>query len=63
MVENVLNAGELVTAKGTLAMSETNDESFGLCLHLSIIEPLQDPNLEMFHWLMTMKQMKESNTT
>jgi hypothetical protein len=43
--------GDLVSAKGVLVLSETNDEAYGFNLHLSLLEAAADPNLEAFHWL------------
>jgi hypothetical protein len=43
--------GDLVSAKGVLVLSETNDEAYGFNVHLSCLEPAADPNLEAYHWI------------
>ena len=43
--------GDMVAVKGILVMSETNEEDYGFCIHLSCMEIVDDPNMETFHWL------------
>jgi len=43
--------GDLVCVKGTLALSETNDEPYGYNIQLNCIERVTDPNMEVHHWL------------
>lgn len=50
--------GDLVCAKGILALSETNDDIYGFSIHLSSIESLTDPNLETYHWLVSIQLYK-----
>lgn len=46
--------GMIVSVKGVLALSETNDEPYGFCVHLSFMEIVDDPNIEALHWLSSM---------
>ena len=43
--------GDNVSAKGVLALSETNEEEYGFTVHISCMETVDDPNMEAFHWL------------
>ena len=51
---SIIAAGTLVSAKGILTLSETNVDDFGLCVQLSIFESIDEPNMEVFHWVTTM---------
>ena len=46
--------GDVVSAKGILALSETNEEEYGFNIQLSCMEVVNDPNIEAFHWLSSM---------
>lgn len=46
--------GDIVSVKGVLVLSETNDEEFGFAVHISCIEAVTDPNIEAYHWLSCM---------
>jgi hypothetical protein len=43
--------GDVVSVKGVLALSETNEEAYGYSLQISCMEVVDDPNVEAFHWL------------
>lgn len=46
-----LQPGDIVSIKGILALSETNDDIYGFNIQISNIELLSDVNLEIYHWL------------
>lgn len=46
-----LSLGDLVSCRGTLVRSETNEEAYDFAIHISIIDVLTDPNDEVDHWL------------
>ena len=55
--------GDVVSAKGVLALSETNEEAYGFTLHLSCIEIVNDPNIEAYHWLASMHLYRTEYST
>lgn len=57
-VEPSFFAGDLVSAKGYLAISETNTEPAGVCIHLDVIEYCEEPNTELWHWARCMYLVK-----
>jgi aspartyl/asparaginyl-tRNA synthetase len=54
---------DLVSAKGILALSETNDEPYGFNIHLTSIEVVEDPNAEAFHWLSAIQLYRDEYVT
>ena len=51
MVSNSIQIGDTVSVKGLLSLSETNDDSYGFGLRISMIESVSDVHAEVFHWL------------
>jgi hypothetical protein len=46
-----IQIGHTVSVKGLLTLSETNDDSYGFGLRISMIESVDDLHAEIFHWL------------
>lgn len=55
--------GEVVSVKGILALSETNDEDFGFAIHISCIEAVTEPNIEAYHWLSSIELYNSEYST
>ena len=51
---NSIDVGDTVSIKGHLSLSETNDEAYGICLRVSMVESVHDVHAEIFHWLSRM---------
>ncbi len=50
--------GDVVSVKGLVAMAETNDDDYGFCLRVSLIEAVHDPHCEVHHWLTVVQNNK-----
>lgn len=56
VVDHYVQMGNLVSAKGNLALSETNEDMYGFVIMLSVVDIVEDPNEEALHWLSAIKQ-------
>lgn len=51
-----IQLGDVVSVKGSIALLETNNTSYGFVLQVKSIVKLVDPNLEILHWATTIHQ-------
>lgn len=49
-----LTVGALVSVKGSIEMSSTNQDPYGPAIRATSMEAISDPNMESFHWLRTL---------
>lgn len=54
-LDTAFHIGQLLTVRGTLAQSESNEDTYALHLVVSLIDCIPDPNSEVLHWLSTMQ--------
>eukprot|EP01031_Cornospumella_fuschlensis_P025369 gene25369-30635_t len=55
---SALNLGNLLTIRGSIEMSETNYEPYGLAICVQSFSKQDDVNLEIFHMLHTLECMR-----
>lgn len=62
VVSSSICVGDTVAVKGLVALSETNEDEYGYNLRVSMIEAVEDPHCEVFHWLQVMKDRSNSTS-
>ena len=51
LVSDDIEYGDTVTVQGSLVKAETNDSPYDFMILAKCIEKVEDPNVEIFHWL------------